>query len=226
MKFTGSPRSQESLVPLGILRLSHGRSGSEFCWHSSRSLLTFKPFPARASRGFPSCPPSAAEALDRQPSWPSSLLQSARQSAETSSRGPLLSWDSSVALPLVYLTRVHSRGPRPPSDRRCQAPIHVPPSWFRTTSMVFSARELRVCCTPQPTKGSPRFMLAVAPLHPKAARHAGDTPRDAVHTLRRLPLASSRTASLRPLPSCRYRPAQRGSRPRSVSLLTATHRGA
>lgn len=31
-------------------------------------------------------------------------------------------------------------------------------------------------------------------------------PRNAVHTLRRIPLASSRTASLRPLPSCCCRP--------------------
>ena len=52
----------------------------------------------------------------------------------------------------------------------------------------------------------------------------GCSPRDAVHTLRRLPLASSRTTSLWPLPSCRYRPARRGSRPRSVSLPTAARR--
>jgi hypothetical protein len=49
---------------------------------------------------------------------------------------------------------------------------------------------------------------------PHAARRrlgsTGCSPRDAVHTLRRVPLASSRTASLRPLPSCRYRPARRG----------------
>jgi hypothetical protein len=37
----------------------------------------------------------------------------------------------------------------------------------------------------------------------------GDTPRDAVHTLRRFPLVSSRTTSLQPLPSCRYRLARR-----------------
>jgi hypothetical protein len=41
---------------------------------------------------------------------------------------------------------------------------------------------------------------------PKAALQTVGIPRDAVHTLRRVPLASSRTASLRPLPSCRYIP--------------------
>jgi hypothetical protein len=88
---------------------------------------------------------------------------------------------------------VHSREPRPPSDRRCHTPIHVPPSWFRTTSMVSSALELRVCCTPQPTKGSPRFMPAADSRRPETTRAVGDTPRDAVHTLRRLSLASSRS---------------------------------
>jgi hypothetical protein len=34
----------------------------------------------------------------------------------------------------------------------------------------------------------------------------GDDPRNAFHTLRRIPLVSSRTASLQPLPSCRYLP--------------------
>jgi len=88
----------------------------------------------------------------------------------------------------------------------------VPPSWFRTTSTAFSTSRSRVCCTPQPAKGSPRF----APADPRGARRrwsAGGAPRDAVHTLRRLPLASSRTASLRPLPSCRYRPARLVLRP-------------
>jgi hypothetical protein len=57
-----------------------------------------------------------------------------------------------------------------------------------------------------------RRVLRLPPCH-DARRRRGSTgcpPRDAVHTLRRFPLASSRTASLRPLPSCRYRPARRG----------------
>jgi hypothetical protein len=77
--------------------------------------------------------------LERRPSWPCPLLQSARESAGTASRWFLLSWDSSVALPPAYLTRVNSRKPKLPSGRRCQASAHVPPSWFRTTSTVYSA---------------------------------------------------------------------------------------
>jgi hypothetical protein len=120
---------------------------------------------------------------------------------------------------------VHSQEPKLPSDQRCHTPVHVPPSWFRATSMVFSALELRVCCTPQPTKGSPRFMRAADPNRPKTTRPVGDNPRDAVHTLRRLSLASSRTASLRPLPSCRYRPARLHIRPKPVALPTTPRRG-
>jgi len=41
---------------------------------------------------------------------------------------------------------------------------------------------------------------------PRAVLDTVGSPRDAVHTLRRLSLVSSRTASLRPLPSCRCRP--------------------
>jgi len=44
---------------------------------------------------------------------------------------------------------------------------------------------------------------------PPEGGSVGTDPRDASHTLRRVPLASSRTASLRPLPSCRYRPVRR-----------------
>jgi hypothetical protein len=62
-------------------------------------------------------------------------------------------------LPPMYLPRVHSREPKLPSDRRRQVPVLVPPSWFRTTSTVFSALELRVCCTPQPAEGSLRFVF-------------------------------------------------------------------
>jgi hypothetical protein len=65
-----------------------------------------------------------------------------------------------------------------------------------------------------------RRVSCVPPPH-DARRRLGSTgcsPRDAVHTLRRFPLISSRSASLRPLPSCRYRPARRGRRPKPVVL--------
>jgi hypothetical protein len=61
------------------------------------------------------------------------------------------------SLPQMYLQRVHSGEPKLPSDRRRQVPVLVPSSWFRTTSTAYAALELRVCCTPQPAEGSPRF---------------------------------------------------------------------
>jgi hypothetical protein len=207
VELTGSPGSQKSLAPLRVPRFFHIRSGNEFCWHSSHSLMTFRPLPVRASRVFPSRLPSAAEALDRRPSWPSSLLQSARKSAETSSRGPLLSWDSSVALPQAYLQRVHSQEPKLPSGRRRQAPTHVPPSWFRTTTTVSSALKSRVCCTPQPAKGSLRFARAASPLHPKAARLVGvRSPQRGSHpskiSPRQQPYRITAAVAFLPLPSC------------------------
>jgi hypothetical protein len=91
------------------------------------------------------------------------------------------------------------------SGRRCHPPTPVPPSWFRTTSTASSARRSRACCIPQPTLGFAAFHAIEPSDEPAEARsdHPG-APRDGVHTLRRVPLASSRTASLRPLPSCRH----------------------
>jgi hypothetical protein len=65
---------------------------------------------------------------------------------------------SQCALPPAYLSCVHSQEPKLPSVRRCQPSNHVPPPWFRTTMTAYSTRESRVCCTPQPAKGSPRFL--------------------------------------------------------------------
>jgi len=59
---------------------------------------------------------------------------------------------------------------------------------------------------PATGQGFAAFRASRAQRHQKATQELAATPRDAVHTLRRLSLASSRTASLRPLPSCRYRP--------------------
>jgi hypothetical protein len=176
VELDGPPRSQEPLVLLGELRNSNGRSGSGSCGLSRPPSWPFAPSPARAFRVFPSRPPSLTEVSDRRPSWPLPLLQSARESAGTASRWFLLSWDSKVALPPAYPPRVHSRGPKLPSDRRCHAPVHVPSSWFRTTSAVSSARRSRVCCTPQPVQGSPRFMLAAVARRPEVASWAGTIP--------------------------------------------------
>jgi len=78
----------------------------------------------------------------------------------------------------------------------------VPSSWFFTTSTASSARRLRVCCTPLPALRFAAFP-AVDPRRTRRAPSVGLVSRDAVRTLRRVPLVSSRTASLRPLPSYR-----------------------
>jgi hypothetical protein len=65
---------------------------------------------------------------------------------------------SQCALPPIRPLRVHSQEPKPPSVRRSHPPDPVPPSWFRTTMTAYSTQRSRVCCTPQPAKGSPRFM--------------------------------------------------------------------
>jgi len=97
-----------------------------------------------------------------------------------------------------------------PSAIRCHSDRPVPSSWFLTTSTACSAGGARVYCNPMPDRvrcvsrelhHAPRRIqrpsrLLVTPLPFLAS---------AFHTPRRIPLASSRTASLRPLPSCRFR---------------------
>jgi len=76
---------------------------------------------------------------------------------------------------------------------------HVPPSWFRTTSTASSARRLQVCCTLLPVLGFAAFRHAF--FRPSRGRPGDPTrfPATQARTLRRLPLASSRTASPRSL---------------------------
>jgi hypothetical protein len=99
-------------------------------------LLTFRPSPVRASRGFPSRSPASAEASNRRPSWPCRLLQSARWSAGITSRRFLLSWDSSVSLPSAYLraSTPRSRGPLRTDAATRRFTFHprgfAPPRWF------------------------------------------------------------------------------------------------
>jgi len=62
----------------------------------------------------------------------------------------------------------------------------------------------RVRCVSQRCPWTSRFVDPKATAPVCQAPHA--VPRNAVHTLRSIPLAGSRTASLRPLPSCRCRP--------------------
>jgi len=75
---------------------------------------------------------------------------------------------------------------------------------------------LRVCCTPQPAEGSPRFVHAGRG-SPEGGRGAGDSPRGAFRTLRRVSLASSRKriAACRCLPVVPSCPV--GCRPKPVA---------
>jgi hypothetical protein len=84
----------------------------------------------------------------------------------------------------------------------------------------FPPRESYGSVAPRNRSRVRRVSCVPPPHHPKVGKRR-DNPRDAVHTLRRFPLISSRTASLRPLPSCRYRPARHGRRREPVSLPTA-----
>ena len=57
---------------------------------------------------------------------------------------------------------VHSRKPRLPSGRRYQPSTHVPPSWSLTTSTVYSARRLQVCCTLLPAMEFDAFPVSAS----------------------------------------------------------------
>ena len=117
-----------------------------------------------------------------------------------------------VVLPAFTPPPVHLLRPLPehrsaPSGRRFHASTHVPPSWFRTTSTVYSAPGLRVCCASLPAWGSLRFQRA-RPHHRNEPRLDAPWRRQSLSPQRgsdpsKGSLANSRVASLRPLPSCR-----------------------
>jgi hypothetical protein len=72
---------------------------------------------------------------------------------------------------------------------------------------VYSALESRVCCTPQPAKGSLRFARAASPSHPKAARLVGvRSPQRGSHpskiSPRQQPYRITAAVAFLPLPSC------------------------
>ncbi len=120
-----------------------------------------------------------------------------------------LSWDSSSCVPHLrhVLLCVHSPATLlPPFGPSLQSAGLVPPSWFRTTPTVYSAHRPRVYCTPKPDGVRGVSRLCPTYCRPKPTTDGGQSPfpARAVHTLRRIPLASSRTASLRPLPPCRF----------------------
>jgi len=111
-----------------------------------------------------------------------------------------LSWDSPCAPPSTLARPIHEvlppRGPSEPSSG------HLPPSWFLTTSTACRSREARACCIPLPTLGFAAFRATPPRPRPKpAAARRAQFPRRVSHPSKN-PLAGSRTASPRPLPSC------------------------
>lgn len=122
-------------------------------------------------------PPVASRLTSMHPTsgpWRRSRLSTSRirpqclLSRERSSHGsPLLGFAVSRHRPMRDRSfPLHQRSSRIHSRRRRRAAfgahtplraLRVPPSWSLTTSMVFSARKLQVCCTLQPVMGSPAF---------------------------------------------------------------------
>jgi hypothetical protein len=102
-------------------------------------------------------------------------------------------------------------------------PTRVPPSWFLTTSTVFSAPGpaglLRPACGLEVRRVADLASLR-APVETGNRRGTRGLSRDCT-TLRRVPLASSRTASLQPLPSCRCRRSQCSGSPRRTPTSTS-----
>jgi hypothetical protein len=119
-----------------------------------------------------------------------------------------LSWDSFSCVPRRRHTFCASTSRRRCRHRSAQTLSSARVAfrrWFLSTSTVYSVQMLRVYCAPKPTG---IHCISRCPPHPPPAEtdrqwKQNTTPRNAVHTLRRIPLASSRTASPRPLPSCR-----------------------
>jgi hypothetical protein len=134
-----------------------------------------------------------------------------------------LSWVSPAFVPCLRSRSlsVHSRSVSPPSFGVPAPPAahRVPSSWIPTTSTACSALGVRTCCSPIRT-GFAAFRNACTrsvcfgdPKIPApTGRAAVIAPRNAVRTLRSIPLVDSRTASLRSLPSCRCRPPPPSSR--------------
>jgi hypothetical protein len=176
-------REIEVAVPVGhcnVFSLERG-SGS---FGLSRTLHDLRPLPAwssRSSRLHSLSPgPSIRQAVLLNPTISAlvafrfsfralalqrKLLAASEEAVSFSSLGirPL------SAPPPFYLQRVHSRKPRLPSARRIQSSSLVPPSWFLTTSTVYSALGLRVCCTPLPAMEFDAFPASGFPAHPKVA---------------------------------------------------------
>ena len=207
MKLDGSSGSQESLSSCGITRLSsHFASSGPF--GVLRSLRDLSPLPAGPSRvSRRSERPRPKPRCDR----PHDLVLSSRALVQE------------LVSPLgdPSSREIHSKPVCPPAGTPQVRPLPgaeapfgstVPPAESRSAFVVSHHHDgfLRTRVTgllhPATGQGFAAFRASQLQRCPKATLDTVGSPREAFHTLRRVPLVCSRTASLRPLPSCRYRP--------------------
>jgi hypothetical protein len=133
------------------------------------------------------------------------LLQSASVCAG-SENPPLMRFILKCA-PLPFVPCASSLGSKLPDGSSLPQLEHGPPSWFRTTSTVYSAQRLAGLLRPATGSGVRYVSMVGKPVDNRSyLQDCQPSPRNAVHTLRRIPLVCSRTASLQPLPSCCYLP--------------------
>jgi hypothetical protein len=202
-----SSGSQESLSSLWIVRLSSHYASSGY-FGILRSLRDLLPLPAG--------PPRVSRHSDRpRPKpWynrPRDLVLSSRALAQE------------LVSPLgdPSSREIHSQPVFPPADippvrllPGAETPFGstVPPAESRSAFVVSHHHDglLRTEVTgllhPATGQGFAAFRASQYQSSPKAILDTVGSPREAIHTLRRVSLVRSRSASLRPLPSCRYRP--------------------
>jgi hypothetical protein len=106
------------------------------------------------------------------------------------------------ASPPTRASDVHSRGPGPPSARRCHTSDHVPPSRFLPALTACSIRASRVCCTPQPVVRFAAFQPAQS--RNRSPCSCAASPRRAHPSKNSSPVAVPRHRGR--MPSCRCGP--------------------
>jgi hypothetical protein len=212
VRLAGSSGSLELLAPKPMLRCSDRRDGSG-------SLA----FPAPSST-FRRCRPGPRGVPFRRPlrvPGPPRKASSSRVGADgPRDLGPLFEALSRASVP--PRGRASSREIRAPLRRHLprssatgeQAPVgstlpgaeRVPPSWFLTTSTASSKRGPRVCCAPQPARGSSRFGAGRSRSRPKTvADLRSPSPRRSSYPSKSFPRRQPVPRHRGPLPSCRYR---------------------
>jgi hypothetical protein len=189
-----------------MVRFSRNRAGSG-SFGFPRSLLDLSPLPAGPSRS--SRPDHRPQPKPRVDS-PHDLILSSR--ALVRELGSPLGDSSSL--------EIRSKPVCPPADTSAARPLPeaeapvgptVPPAESWSAFVVSHHHDGLLHATvmgllhPTTGQGFAAFHASRRQRSPKATLVSAGTPRDAVHTLRSCSLANSRTASLRPLPSCRYR---------------------